>query len=449
MIAAPINGRPFASTADGSTLLLYGPPLAPMFVAASTLLVDAGAHSLWYYQTLAALNLTSTEAGRVSGAWSLSGVMILTEPPIIPPPIIIPSAGRSAQSLGCGTYEVFFFPRGGGESAVGSLPFTSLDWNRGIDSVSDATFKLTGLTGGSRRRAACCSLFGEIDAWSHELVLVRDDVVVWAGPITTLGVQGEDATVTARDLAQWFYRRRLRADHAFDNVDLSVIFQAYVDDALSLDNSMLISLTASPCGVLGTRSTLALQNLYCGDQLDELSTTGIDWTVIGRSILVGGAVVPAPLYATPPLLTDESFATPPLVNRDGMGMATDWLVRGAGGGDGPDSIYAEAGGVDPTYGLVDQVVTYDAILDLTSAAAAATTLRALAGAPVSTISDGQLSPDAGVTMAELIPGVIFSVRLSETCLPVQSASRLAGVTVSVSADADEQVSVTFQPEGTL
>lgn len=349
-----------------------------------------------------------------------------------------------AGILGCGVYEIGVFERGGA-TMIGSLPFDSLAWARDLDAVSEATLQITGISGAG---AACCALLGSIKPWQHELAMYRDGTRVWAGPITTIDVLGEVATISARDVMQWMWIRRLRHDHAFVATDLATIFQAYVTDALTLDNSMGLVVVPTPTGVTGDRSVLALQHMIAGDQLDELSRTGVDWTTIDRSVFVGGTVTPYPLPPTGRLvLIDDSFQTPPRVTTDGMQMATDWVVRGAGGGDGPDPVFGEAGGLSATFGLVDRVETNEEILDSPSAAAQAASRLALTGGGATVVSEGILSPDAGVTIDQLVPGLPVELRLVNPCLQILVDYRLASVKVTAGATQDEQVTLSFQPLG--
>ena len=257
---------------------------------------------------------------------------------------------------------------------------------------------------------------------------------------------GDDVSIEARDLMRWLWKRRLRRDHDYTDTDLAAIFEAYAIDALALDNSMGLVVSSSPCGIVGSRRVLALQHMICGDQLEELAQTGVDWTVIDRTVLVGGAVTPSTL-TLPPLLTDESFVNPPRVTYDGEQQATDWLIRGAGVGDGPDAVYGEAGGVTSEYGLVDRVESNEEILDSGSAQRAAASRLALTGTEFAVVSEGVLTPNAPITISQLVPGQVVTIRLQSSCIPILRDYRLSSVGVSASGEQPEQVTIGLQPVG--
>jgi hypothetical protein len=345
--------------------------------------------------------------------------------------------------LGCGDYEAIIQPRGGGGRIIAVLPWNSLEWGRRLDDTSQATVTVD---------TDCCALLADVYPWRHELSIIRDGDEVWVGPVInpSAPVVGDhqQLQVVARDLSAWWDHRRIHDDHSYANVDLSVIFQDFVEDAMSVDNSPGVVVSTTPCGVeVVTLEILGTQHQMAGSQLRDLANTGIDWTAVVRQVLAGGAVVPT---ASIGVFLDEHFAVPVVPGRDGTAQANDWLVRGAGGGTAGDNIYGEASDAAAAVldGVLESVDTVTTIQDNGSAQAAAQTRVALTSA-VLTAENGVLDPSAPFPISKLVPGALCSMVLVAACIPAVGSFRLSGLDVSArGSDGSESVVPIFQPEGT-
>lgn len=346
-------------------------------------------------------------------------------------------------SLGCGSYEAFVIPRGGaGGQLVGTVEWSTLTWERVLDDTSQATTAL------DLANPACCDLMAIARPWQHELAVYRDGAPIWTGPLYVTTEPVEKNQLTARDLTVWWDRRRIHVDHVFREVDIATIFQAIADDAMAPDPSPGLFVSATPCGILSTQTYLAAQHLLAGPTIRDLSNIGIDWTAVNREVLVGGTTVPADPIGT---LVDEHFQTPPQPTIDGSTQRNSIIVRGSGGGAAGDTVFggpAEAAAAILRDGLLEDVVTVSTIQDNATAAAAAATRVELQNDVV--LVDGcVLAANAPVTVDQLIAGAVVTLKLSDTCIPVDGDYRIQKVSGTISStDGIEQITLSLQPVGT-
>lgn len=345
------------------------------------------------------------------------------------------------NQLGCGQYTAQLWTRGGGSVLLTDVPFAGGSWSRVLDDTSAASIDMVGLG----RSAKCFKAIRNGRPFEHELALARNGKVVWQGPANSKNANGTKGSYDARDLSAWWDRRKLPVDREYVAVDVATIFQQLATDAMTEDPSPGITVSTTPTGILAARKYLAGQNLIAGDQLRELSKAGVDWTVVARTVLAGGLVVPADPIV---LLQDTHIVGAPNVNVDGVPMANRVTVRGAGGGEGADPIVGvcrdEASIAQ--YGLIDVVVQQDSIRDAASAVAAAASKLALVSVPVPILSEVTLSQYAPVLIEQLIPGATVGCAFSSSGIEVAGTYRIAKVTVAIKGKG-EDVTLTLQPLG--
>ena len=343
--------------------------------------------------------------------------------------------------LGCGDYRVAVLTRGDLTRPVVEVPWNTIEWGRVLDETSEATVTAGG---------GCCDalLAAAVRPWSHQLAIYRgaDGAVprrVWSGPLVALR-DGDALTFVARDLSAWFDRRRVHTDQIHVAADLATIFEAIWDDALDPDPIEGFTLDIAPAGVDGDREVLADQYRMAGDELRELGRTGLDWTVIDRVHHVGPEEIDTPPIAS---LIDEHLAEPPEATIDGAGQANDWVVTGSGGGAEGAEVFGTASATPGPEGLLEAVASEPAILDDTSALAAADNRLARSAAPLRFVRDLQLLDTAPVPIDRLVPGARVRVALENRCIPVRAVLRLTGVRVSVRpTDRGVQETVTLDVE---
>lgn len=337
------------------------------------------------------------------------------------------------SALGCGEHVVYLYDRCNERMVCEVEGVTSVEWSRVLDDTSEATVEVA-VSGIS---PACCGCLGDARSWATEVVITRGDETVWVGPIVRLTYTSSTVTINARDSSAWLNRRVPHADLAFVATDLAEIAEALVSDALEPDGGCVLDVTTlASTGILGDREYV--ENIgYVGDHLDDLSRNGLDWTVVGRRMLLG----PEECFGFGESLYDEHFLGDIQVVEDGLSLCTRAVVEG-------DGVVGTAGGVDPFFGLVECYTQEDSVLDLASAnASAATIVDGQNPPPVALVipPDSALRPETPIGINELIPGVCFGVATSSTCRELSATLRLTTLRVLVAQDGSETIGVTLAP----
>lgn len=342
-----------------------------------------------------------------------------------------------AGPLGCAQDYTISITGRGGAPTLGQVEPETLVWGRVLDDTSTAEVVVP--MGGD---VACCNLLGRTRSWCHELVVHRDGQRVWEGPTTRIEYGRDSTLIRAKDVTVWLAKRKIRSlinytATGLGAADLSTIAEAVIRNALAIDDpGILPYLLVLASGVTGERQYQP-NSAYAGDELRELARTGIDYTALGRRLIIG----PETALARLPTLTDGDFIGDLVVIEDGDAAATSATVVGKG-------VVATAGGEGPC-GLLEALVREEQILDQASAQAEANAIVA-AGSPTPVyvdVPDGaRLAPEAPVGINDLIPGVVAPVAVAEVCRPVTTDLRLQRLSVRFDADG-EQVAVTLVPTG--
>lgn len=346
------------------------------------------------------------------------------------------------MTLGCGAWEAVVTKRGG-TPRVGALQWQQITMGRVLDEISNAGVSV-GI--GGFEDDECCYVLRNLGAYEHELALVRDGADVWNGPVMEPTFRRDQASVPARDLMHWFERRVLEYDRTFTDTETADIFLQFATDALSRDPSPNIQIIPAATGITGTRQVLASEVRRAADEMRELSRTSLDFTAIGRTIRVGGKVIPGTSTLS---LSTEDFIDPELKPL-GLQAASEWFVIGANSGQSGVPILGRYGEIREDIGLVQQVAHESSILDQTSADAAAQTRHA-ASFDVPNSLSGKLRAEAPIDFADLVPGTLFDIRCEVGCRTIEEEMRLARVDVTVSASDEgisETITVEFIPIGT-
>lgn len=346
--------------------------------------------------------------------------------------------------LGCGENRLVIFDRCATRQVCDLTDnLSSLTYGRVMDDTSGSVGVIS-LAG--QGDANCCSCIRDMRTWINSGVIVRDGEVVWGpGPVTNILTLSETATITIRDISAWLDVRVIHGAYSFVATPVLEIARQIIVDAMSPDD---------PCGVVdnlkiiqppvGTEILIdkvyEAEKQYAGDALRDLAASAIDFTVVGRSIILSQNLEFGPFG----LLTDDDFLTELEIEERGVEAGTRWIVNGE------EAVSGSAGGVDPFYGLIEQIADADDnITDSIEATASA--INRVAGsnpAPLYiNIPDGaQLSPEAPTSMGELIPGSLYNVYINDMCRTVSQSSRLTAMSVSTKSG-EEQIGVTLSPRG--
>lgn len=364
-----------------------------------------------------------------------------------PPPITAiapPSESASTSNLlGCGLNRAYVTGQCGGPRICSLENASEISWDRRLDDVSEAHVVIP--IGGDPT-TACCECLGDVEPWCHELQIVREDEVVWLGPITKVTYGFTEVEIFAKDVAWWLSVRTPEIATPVDPnevLNLSEIAQQILDVAFAEEDQACIlqSVVRSESTLSGSRDYPGLSTDVLANSLDywlNLAETGLDFTVVNRSIIFGDALLPTMAVST---LTDSLIMGDVRFSKDGNLAANRWFVKWKSGVEQADSAHE-------CYGLIERNKTFEEINDATSAqetAQAYIDATRIVPRILEFPDNTQISPDAPFSIMQLIPGVRFDVALTGLCTEVFASFRLTNMSVTQTGTEDEKVAISLSP----
>jgi hypothetical protein len=405
--------------------------------------------------------------------WSLSIPLIgidTTALPAIPAPFRL--------SLDCATSYTAWLTDADYRRRIDTVQWSSLSWGRTLDEVSSGQVVVPDEHGG----VYCCVPFGQMRPWRFGLLVERNDIEVWSGPIVSVQRNVTDHTITldAQDVLARYAKRFAVRDTIvdWDNTDVGVAWTELINEHARVSADSWF--TQAPEVFVGASITRRVQPRnfeMAASILSELSEAALDTFVMnGR------------LYAWEPgvgwrfhdgytqtldgpyndnfdfvygLFTRDAWSEPPNWAMPGMDQATFVVVTGADQGEfGYRSYFsAESSEAQLDVGVLDHIETNPLQLPAdTPPATQATVLQGRANTyldlhalvPV-TVQDGVLATGAPIDIENLRPGSLWTMDLHDDCFgQLLTVCRLKSVTVDVSlteGGIDERIIPTLYPPG--
>lgn len=347
-------------------------------------------------------------------------------------------------ALGCAvSYQAAVHAQGGGAlwTRIGGI--TKLEWGRTRDDFSEASVSVAKSDAG----AECCGQLGDTRTWGHELTVYRDEALVWQGPIVRTTETRTGFTLEARDMIAWLDKRAVSpaaaeyfAPTPYDTgAQIRLILQDAFPAAVPLrDPGLTQWMDVSDTGTGTTIDHLWKDTKMVGDLVRELLAAGVDMYTVGRRVVV--ASDEAQLGLEPLRLRDQDFLADLHVVENGLDAATRGLLVGGQPLDGNQQpveggspIVGRAGGPEPFYGQLDKISTSPNTTDQATADGIAAAMRAYGHPPPLDLvipDNARLSPQAQVTIDQLMPGAVVIVTLDGYCRQVQGDFRLTELAVS-------------------
>lgn len=362
--------------------------------------------------------------------------LLLFRPQVIAGPR--PTPERAIGSvLGCGIWTAKLFTRGGA-TLLGEILFTQLAGERVRTSTpAQASVNVPG--------ARCDAQVRSCRPWQHELHLYRSGVREFLGPVRRVEFDEQgDAVIRASDPTGWLTKAPLRETLSF-HADAAEIYAALADHGMP--KSVGLEIVWGPVGVTLDRVYYATAAKLIGPLLDDLARSGVQATVIGRTLYIGSAI---PVTRRPIRLLDSHFMGHPAVALDGDSQVNTLFVAGGSSSETLDPLLVT---------LTDEasIATFDVLAGIDrdatigtedqARARGADELARAAQTPV-VFAGGQLDASAPVVFDELIPGTQTGVTLSESPAPVADTFDLVRVPYSASPTS-ETVSIEVQPLGAV
>lgn len=455
--SADIRYRPITPAGDNEWFTLLGDATTPGTTSAWTLPIHTlipGVHYEWQARTHDTLTGSVSEWSESANFWAIStpGVSGLPAPLIETPEL--------QGSLGQGSHRVFIYDRGGKVLRGEVTPVASLFYSRKRDDISNAIIDTNGFG------SDCCELLAGLRSWMHEVVIFRDGVRVWEGPITRITYAPDSVEIEAKDVMAYVYRRIMRQGYndawrivnGVELGDTTVVERAsrITMNALAPDDPNILPYLTSfnfPDDAPQSR-VVPDYSRTAWEEVDDLAATaGLDYVTVGRRIIYWDTHRP---IGRLPEMRDENFSDPPVVSEYGMQLATDFGVTNNNG------VWGLASRDRGPYGLIEQLAsaygesdgTATEALTPASRAALEKTLtsqaeRNIAGRwptplVVRVPDNSTLNPETNVGINQLIPGVWIPLRSQGTCRDVAQWQKLDLVSVT-EGSGGERISVTMSP----
>lgn len=380
-----------------------------------------------------------------------------------------PAVGDQTNTLGCAQeYTAVIHWRGGGRPFTALPRLTAVSWGRTINDVSEASVTVAMADAGPE----CCEALGQVEPWVHELTIYRDSELVWQGPVLRPRFRRDSVTIEALDVFSWFDHvvNTFRVTYTSRTADARGRMQApitYIAENHIRLNLAESSLSVPPdwCEVLpyivrhdtmarlkiekdGSKNTTVWTE-YLGNILREWTKRGLTWTTVGRSLILRGR--PTSRNRATATLTLDHIAGDVEVVKDGTGAATYSFATTQESQDISKGKTLGTGRTGTAYGRLDTLVQIqdEESIDTDLREAARDELAGRYPVPVSiTVPDNsQLTPDAPVTIRQLVPGERLDVFAHSLCLPLRQGFALSDVEVTWQEDGAEKVAIGLIPLG--
>jgi hypothetical protein len=422
--------------------------------------------------------------GGEASDWNNSHVFFAIRPPgelaqqqIIPNQIV-------QGPLGCGHHRVFVYQQGGKVKVGEITPIEQLTWGRQRDDISNCLVDTNGFS------SDCGDLLARLRSWQHELVVFRDGVRVWEGPITRLTYTVDNVEIEAKDVMAYVYRRILRQGYD-DSYNCSnnekdcvggiqtglntVVYRAsrIIIDALGRgDPNVLPYLTVlnNPGDARQSRVVPDYAKTAWEEVDDLAATAGLDYVTVGRRIILFDTHRP---LGKLPEMRDGDFTDPVIVTEYGMNLCNYFGVSDGTGIWGaaypintvppPSTPGAGQTGAFDFYGEVEMLASSygdsgdDRDTGSDTPTAVAELQNKYAGQASKNIShrwptpvvvrvpdNTSISPDVNLDINYLVPGVWVPLRSVATLREVAQWQKLDSVTVNESGST-ETIQVVMSP----
>jgi hypothetical protein len=347
------------------------------------------------------------------------------------------------RNLSCANYSLWIAQRGG-TKLVCKLDVAGISFNRALNGYSEANITVA-------MNAKCANALSSVNPWQHELLIFRDEQMVWCGPLIQIRYSPSTSRIHlyARDLWAWTHKRLIEIqgeDYDVEEVDAKDVFEWILNHAYN-KQPWNMTWNLSPTGIPITRYYPGFtepdrwggQYLNCGQELEDISTYGVDFTVINRTLYGGSLVVNPPRDITLKI-ADQNWVKAPDIAVNGAEMSTRTAVAGGSGGYYgfyDDQMYIVESDSDTEFGLLETFITKPELDDEdTTVLPNAITQEAagrhlLLSQPIALIQGGQLSGNSPFDFNDLIPGMPISVGLLNSIRNLDNNYRLVGLQVEV------------------
>lgn len=399
--------------------------------------------------------------------WSETGVMLGAPGPETGPGTDPVASGLPQHPLGIGTNRVFIYDRGGSVMRGEITGTTLIRWGRKRDDIGEATVTLKNWS------EATLSLLRTVRTWRHEIVVFRDGVRVFEGPVTLVGGnRSVGITLQAKDVMGYVYRRIMRQgyDDSYrimngQQLGQSTVVeraQRIITNALAYDDPNVLPYLTPVTAADDARNSRIVKDYSrtAWEEIDDLAATaGLDYATSGRRILLWDTHRPLGRLAE---MGNGAFSEEPIITEYGMSAANYFGVTNNDGVYGVASALIDGEPLPPE-GWIEQLASAyseseaDAIArtltradrlkleeTLTEQAERNIEGRWFPPVIVRVPDNSTLSPDLNVGINQLVPGVWIPLRADNGIREVSQWQKLDSITVE-QTDKGEKISVIMSP----
>lgn len=360
-------------------------------------------------------------------------------------------------TLGCAnTYQAVIHDLGGRRRFFTLNGIASVDWERRLDDFGEAHVELTK----ARASRDCYRRLGDIEPWDHELTLYRDGQRIWEGPVFDVEEDRTSVVITARDMLAWLARRALHSEPSPLLWPPAAYAAKVITDALGVDGQdpnlvQHIKIVGSR-GRFPTllrwretqpRTTNALA------EVQEIVKAGLDLFVLGRSIHIAHDAVD---WAKTRMhhLREQHFLGDFKVRKVGAETASRAFVAGVPPQGSPEGTPAPIGVRDgrlPGRPLVENVSSSSNTSDLAVLNGLAARVVGY-GNPTPIVvtlpANSQLSPNAPMTVDDLIPGRFLKIVIASYANQLRTIQKLQQIAGTWAPGKGERITVSLIPKDT-
>lgn len=325
--------------------------------------------------------------------------------------------------IGCTSHSASVRDVNGGIVSSASA-LVEVSYSRVLNDVSTATIRIA-------PDGDCCGTLGLVRSWRHWLWIDQEGTPAWSGPIVNVQWLADEVVINAVDILGLLDRRVPHQSKTFTDTDLTDIAEFLIDDGFAPDDpGHTVTVIGGKSGVTGGRE-YEINIGQTADHLRDLAETGIDFTVLGSTVVL----LSETFCDVVGRIADADLPEGLRVTEDGASLVTRWVVAGSD----DSGVVGTAGGTDTYYGLLEK---YEQQTSVTTQAAAdssaAAKLRASRTAPVFIdTSQVTLSPLTNIPAESLVPGWCVDVTSTATCRDIIQRLKITGVQVTESAGSVE------------
>jgi hypothetical protein len=408
---------------------------------------------------------TYAEGDSLPSDWSSSKTFWAIPAPSSGAGVDVIASGTPQRPLGVGKNRVYIYDRKGIVYRGELGPLVDVKWGRKRDDISKCTVHLDSFDADMKK------FLGTLRTWQHEMVVFRDGVRVWEGPIVRISGPRNKLEIEAWDVLAYVYRRIMRQGYndSYRILNGQQIGQRSVVDrsaqiiknALAYDDPNLLSYLTPIDNYDDATQSRVVQDYEktAWEEIDDMAAhAGLDYIAVGRRIVLWDTHRP---IGRLPEMRDGDFTDPPIVTEYGMSAANYFGVTNNAGVWGAheeshQSDHQRTGWIEQlasAYGESDAVAVEQELtradrekLEQSLSEQAHRNIEGRWPPPlvVRVPDNSGLNPTVNLGINQLVPGVWIPLRATETIREVSQWQKLDSMDVEQNASG-EKITVVMSP----